>query len=111
MDNLLESGKRFFKNKNTVTIIGVVAILVLLYIGYSTQINRAVAPVSVPVASQTIQPRTEITNDMINMVDMPGISVTDNVITSSGALIGKYSNVNSVIPEGSMFYKETIESR
>lgn len=108
MDNLLESGKRFFKNKNTVTIIGVVAILVLLYIGYSTQINRAVAPVSVPVASQTIQPRTEITNDMINMVDMPGISVTDNVITSSGALIGKYSNVNSVIPEGSMFYKETI---
>ncbi len=108
MNNLLESVKRFFKNKNIVTILGVLIILVLLYIGYSTQINRAVNPISVPVATQTIQPRTEITSDMIKTIDMPNISVSDNVYTSRNAVIGKYSNINSVIPEGSMFYKQTL---
>ena len=108
MNNLLDSLKRFLKNKNTVTIIGVIFILVLLYIGYSTQINRAVEPVNVPVAAQNIQPRTLITADMVNNVDMPSISISENVITSSGSIIGKYSNVNTLIPAGSMFYRETV---
>ncbi len=107
-NNLLDSIKRFFKNKNTVTIIGVIAILILLYIGYSTQIKKAVDPLQVPVATQTIQPRTEITSDMVQLVDMPNISVGSNVITSRGAVVGKYSNINSVIPEGSMFYTDMV---
>lgn len=108
MNNLLESVKRFTKNKNTVTIIGVIVILVLLYIGYSTQINNAVTPVSVPVAAETIQPRTEITDDLVRTVDMPSIAVGDKVITSKSMIVGRYSNVNSVIPEGSMFYTTTV---
>ena len=108
MNNLVESIKRVFQNKNTVTIIGVIVILVLLYIGYSTQINRAVNPVSVPVATQTIQPRTEITSDMVKQVDMPNISVEENVVRTKAAVVGKYSNINSVIPAGSMFYKEML---
>ena len=108
MNNLLDSAKRLFKNKNTVTIIGVIAILILLYFGYSAQINRAIEPVSVPVATQTIQPRTEITDDMVQTVDMPNISISDNVITNKSSIVGKYSNVNSVIPEGSMFYTDTV---
>lgn len=111
MENLLESAKRLFKNKNTVTIIGVVVILILLYIGYSAQINSAVSPITVPVAAETIQPRTEITDDMVNTIDMPNISVGSNVITSKAAIVGKYSNINSVIPEGSMFYTQTVISK
>ena len=110
MDNLTASAKKFFKNKNVVTIIGVVVILILLYIGYSTQINNAVEPVQVPVATQTIQPRTEITDDMVQLVDMPNISLSDNVIRSKAQIVGQYSNVNSVIPEGSMFYTDTVIS-
>ena len=108
MNNLMASAKKFFKNKNVVTIFGVVIILVLLYIGYSTQINNAVEPVQVPVATQTIQPRTEITDDMVQLIDMPNVSLSDNVIRSTSQIVGKYSNVNSVIPEGSMFYTDTV---
>ncbi len=108
MNNLMASAKKFFKNKNVVTVIGVVIILILLYVGYSTQINNAVEPVQVPVATQTIQPRTEITSDMVQLVDMPNVSISDNVITSTSQIIGKYSNVNTVIPEGSMFYTDTV---
>ena len=108
MNNLAASAKRFLKNKNMVTIIGVIIILILLYIGYSTQINRAVEPIQIPVATQTIQPRTEITDDMVSLIDMPNVSLSDNVIRSRSQIVGMYSNVNSVIPEGSMFYTDTV---
>ena len=108
MENVMASFKTFFKNKNTVTIIGVIIILVLLYIGYSSQINKAVEPVSIPVATETIQPRTEITSDMVQEIDMPNISISDNVIRSTSQIVGKYSNINTVIPEGSMFYTDTV---
>lgn len=108
MNNFVASAQRFLKNKNTITILGVIGILVLLYIGYSTQINKAVEPVNVPVAVDTIQPRTEITDDMVQMVSMPNISLSDNVIRSKNAVVGKYSNINSVIPKGSMFYTDTV---
>lgn len=108
MNNLVISIKRFFKNKNTVTILGVLVVLVLLYWGYSSQVNGAVAPVTVPVAAQTIQPRTEITDAMLSSIEVPSIAVTENVYTSANAIIGKYSNVNTVIPKGSMFYYQTL---
>lgn len=108
MNNLAASAKRFLKNKNMVTIIGVIIILILLYIGYSTQINRAVEPVQIPVATETIQPRTEITDEMVELIDMPNVSLSDNVIKSRSQIVGMYSNVNSVIPEGSMFYTDTV---
>lgn len=110
MNNLAASAKRFLKNKNMVTIIGVIIILILLYIGYSTQINRAVEPIQIPVATQTIQPRTEITDDMVSLIDMPNVSLSDNVIRSRSQIVGMYSNVNSVIPEGSMFYTDSVIS-
>lgn len=108
MNNFLISIKRFFRNKNTVTILGVLVILVLLYWGYSSTINKAVQPVSVPVATTTIQPRTEITSEMITTVEVPSIIVNTNVYRNANAIIGKYTNVNSVIPKGSMFYNETV---
>lgn len=108
MNNLLVSIRRFFKNKNTVTILGVLVILVLLYWGYSSTVNSAVQPVKVPVAATTIQPRTEITADMIKTVEVPSIIVNKNVYRSQAALLGKYTAVNTVIPEGSMFYFQTV---
>lgn len=108
MNNLMISVKRFFKNKNTVTILGVLVILGLLYWGYSSQVNGAVAPVSVPVASETIQPRTEITSQMISTIEVPSIALTENVYRNADAIVGKYSAVNTVIPAGSMFYYESV---
>ncbi len=108
MNNFVASATRIFKNKNTVTILGVIIILVLLYIGYSSQINQAVEPISVPVATETIQPRTEITDDMVEIVKMPAISLSDNVLRSKNAVVGKYTNINTIIPAGSMFYSDTV---
>lgn len=108
MNDFVNKLKRFFKNKNTVTIIGVIAVLALLYWGYSSQVTSAVTPTEVPVASETIQPRTQITASMITTIEVPNIAVVENVYTNSNTIIGMYSNVNTVIPKGSMFYIEAL---
>ena len=56
---------KILKNKNTVTILGVVICLVILYVGYSIRINQKTALVEVYYANQTIQPKTKITADMV----------------------------------------------
>ena len=109
MNNFMIALKRFFRNKNTVTIIGVIAIILVLFFGYRIQINRMVNPVNnIPVAAQTIQPRTKITSDMIEYVDVAPVVLQSNVIRSSAFVIGKYSNYNTVIPKGSMFYSGVV---
>ena len=108
MKNILVSLRRITKNKNTVTIIGVIIILVLLYWGYSKQVNDSVRPVTMPIAATTIQPRTEITDDMVETIEVPRIMVFNNVITSRALVVGKYSNVNALIPQGSLFYADAL---
>lgn len=108
MNGLLNGIKKFFKNKNVITVLGVILIIALLYFGYTYTINKAVEPQRIPVATQTIDPRTEITNDMIEYVEIPSNAVSENVIRDSSRIIGKYSNVNTVIPQGSMFYTDTV---
>lgn len=108
MENIIMTFKRFFRNKNTVTIVGVIVILGILYWGYSRQISESVKPQRVPVAATTIQPRTEITESMVTTIEMPAVSVKDNVYRSTTEVIGRYSNINALIPEGSMFYKQQV---
>lgn len=108
MKNIGNSIMRFIKNKNTITIIGVLVIVGLLYFAYTSTINTQVKPTSVPVAATTIQPRTLITEDMIEYVDMPAASITSDVVRGSALIVGKYTNYNTVVPEGSMFYSSVL---
>lgn len=109
--NILVSIKKFLTNKNTVTIIGVVVIIAILYFGYNYQVNKSITPINdIPVAKQTIQPRTLITEDMITTIDVVPQMLKSGVIRNKRNIIGKYSNYNTIIPEGSMFFAETVIS-
>lgn len=105
----MEGLKRFLKNKNTVTIIGVFLILAILFLSYQYQLNRATSPITgVPVAAVNIQPRTEITADMVEYVDIPPVLMRDGVITNRNAVIGMYTHYNTVVPQGSLFYQGVL---
>lgn len=110
MNNFVNSMKNFFKNKNTVTVIGVIAVLGILYWGYSSTVNKAVEPVEIPVAANKIKPGQKITEEDIKYVTVPGITVSENVVLDSYNIVGKYANLNSTVPEGSMFYSDLIVS-
>ena len=90
--------KRFLKNKNTVTALCAILIVVVLIVGYTIRVNNATKPVKIPVAKVTIQPRTEITADMITEINVPQEALKGNYYRNVSSLVGKYSNVNTVIP-------------
>ncbi|MEG2321927.1 MAG: RcpC/CpaB family pilus assembly protein [Bacilli bacterium] len=108
MNNILVSIKKFFANKNTVTVIGIIIILGLLYWGYNSTIKKQTQPIRVPVATKTIQPRTLITDDMITYINIPAAAISKNVSRAASAVVGKYADVNTVIPAGSMFYTDVL---
>lgn len=109
MNNFIIAAKRFLQNKNTVTILGVLIIILILFFGYRYQINKMVSPVSnIPVAAETIQPKTKITADMLEYIDVAPIVLQSNVIRNRNYIVGKYSNYNTVIPKGSMFYSGVV---
>ena len=113
MNNLIVGIKKFLTNKNTVTIVGVLLAIIVLYVGYNMQIKRAITPVTVPYALEKIKPRKQITEDMIGTMEIPKAMVTNNrnIITNTADVIDMYSNGDSVIPQGSLFYKSSVVSR
>lgn len=101
--------KQILSNKNTVTLIGAILIVLVLYVFYNIRLNQATSPIRVPYAIQTIGPRTEITKDMIGYLEISQTSMKGNVLTNPDTqIVGMYTNVNSVIPAGSLFYKSVV---
>ena len=108
MNNLKASMKKFLGNKNTVTILGVILCLVILYIGYNYQINRRVELVSIPYAKETIQPRTYIKDEMIGSMEVPKSFLKGSYYSKKENIVGKYSNYNTIIAKGSIFYADLV---
>ena len=111
MNNLKASMKKFLGNKNTVTILGVILCLVILYIGYNYRINSKVELVQVPYAKETIQPRTYITQSMIGTMNVPKSFLVGKYYTRTENIVGKYSNYNTIIAKGSIFYTDLVVSK
>ena len=99
---------KFLKNKNTVTILGVIACLIILYAGYTMRINQRTALVTVYYANQTIQPKTLITESMVSRADVPQSFIKGKYYRNYDEIVGKYSNYNTMIAEGSLFYNDLL---
>ena len=82
---------KFLKNKNTVTILGVLACLVILYAGYTMRINQKTTLIDVYYANQTIQPKTLITEEMIAKTQVPASFIKGKYYKNYKDMIGKYS--------------------
>ena len=100
--------KKFLKNKNTVTILGVLACLVILYAGYTMRINQKTALIDVYYANQTIQPKTLITEEMVSRMSVPESFIKGTYYRNYNDIVGKYSNYNTIIAEGSIFYSDLL---
>lgn len=102
---------RMFKSKGFVTgLCGVLAVAVLI-IGYNIRINNATKPVSLPVAKYTIDPKTKITDDMIEYREIPRGVLNSEYYVNKNQIINKYTKINAVIPAGSMFYTELLTDK
>lgn len=107
-DEKMNKFNKFLKNKNTVTILGVLACLVILYAGYTIRINKKTALVQVYYAKETIQPKTLITEDMVGQMDVPAAFIKGTYYKNYSDIVGKYSNYNTMIAAGSIFYSDLL---
>lgn len=109
MENIKVALKRFIKNKNTVTIIALLASLAILYYAYNLRIKKATEPISVPYAVRRLEPRTLISSKDVGIKQVPGGMVNGrDVVVSSSLIVGKYVSEKIEIPLGSLFYGESI---
>ena len=99
---------KFLKNKNTVTILGVLLCLLILYIGYTSRLNAKTKLIDVYYAKETIQPKTLITEDMVGKTSVPQAFIKGTFYQKYNDIVGKYSNYNTMIAEGSLFYSDLL---
>ena len=95
-------------NSNTVTMIALILCVGLIYLGYNWRIKKATEPINVPYALQKIEPRTQITNEMVGTRKVAGKIVTKDVILNKDNIVDKYVSDKAEIPAGSMFYTSTV---
>lgn len=107
--NVMEKIKKLLLNRNTVTILGVLAGVIALWFAYSITLDKAVKPTKVPVAVKDIPAGSIITKDDIEYVDINrDVLKKASIITSSSQLINYYVNNNTSVTKGSMFYTSQI---
>ena len=108
MGNLTGGLTKFLQNKNTVTVVGVIAAIFVLYIAYTARVKAATNPTRVPYAIKQIAAGTQITEKDVGTVEVPKSMLKGDVILNKGEIIDKYSAADTVIPEGSLFYKRSV---
>ena len=112
MAGLINGIRKILLNRNTVTIIAVIAGVIILWFFYNMTLNNAINPVRVPVATREILAGEQITNDLIEYVEVNRSFLNNaSIITSSSQLIGYYVNNGTSISTGAMFYSNQVVTR
>lgn len=111
MGNLMNTLKKFISNKNTVTILGFLAGIIVLWAFYNYRVNRAIDPVRVPYANKALTASAQITKEDIEYIEISREFLNKiNIITDEKQIIGQFVNVGTSIPEGGLFYQNQVVS-
>ena len=115
MGNIMLKLKRFFGNKNTITIFCVIAGVAVLLFGYNYRVNQAVQPVSIPYALNRMEPKSKVEDENVGTIKVSGAFVeqTENLVTSKAYILNSewYVNYDTVIPAGGLFYKDQLVTK
>ena len=102
--------KRILQNKDTVTFLGIVLLIIVLYITYSVRVKSQIKTVTIPYASTDIMAGSKITQEMIAFREVPAGMIGKGVLTAEGDILDRYASGSSVIPGGSLFYEQAVVS-
>lgn len=109
MGGLIRTFKKFFTNKTTVTIVGVIAGLAVLVGFYLYRVNTSVDPVRIPIAKRDIKATEEITEDDIEYIKVRSRFLRKaEIVQDVKKLVGYYVATGTSIPKGAMFYTAQV---
>lgn len=112
MGNLLVPIKKFLSNKNTITILGVLIGIVVLYVGYNWRVRKSIQPVKIPYSNVTMIAGTKIVAENISYASVPKdmISNMNNLVTNVNEIVGQLVCYDSKIPQNGFFFDENLIS-
>ena len=100
--------KKEFLLKTTAIIVGVFLLLALNYLLFSLFVNEKLDLKSTYIAANDIAPRSEITEDDLIEIQIPNDYLMDYTYTNKSDIVGKYTEIQGMIPAGSVFYKNML---
>ena len=109
MGNLLGSLKKFVSNKNTVTILAVLAGVIVLWAFYNYRVNQAITTIKIPYAVSAVDTGKKIEVDNIDYKEVT-VSVTkkSDIITNINQLTDKYVCTGTSVPANGFFYASQV---
>ncbi|MBR2990857.1 MAG: SAF domain-containing protein, partial [Solobacterium sp.] len=79
--------------------------------GIRVDVNRKLDLTVTYVAAHTLKPRTLITENDILEIRIPSSYLLDRTLTDKKDIIGKYTEIQGMIPAGSPFYRDMVKDR
>lgn len=109
MGNLVATIKRFISNKNTVTILAVLAGVIVLWYFYNSRVNAAITTIRIPYARERIDTGKRIESDNIEWKEITRSTLNNSdIITDLNSIEGKYICTGTSIPANGFFYQSQI---
>lgn len=97
------------KNKKTIiSCTGLILLAISNVFLFKTALEKSIDLVEVYVASSNIAPRIQITEEMIETISIPSAYLNFNTILNKEEIIGKWTEIQGMIPQGSLFYKTML---
>lgn len=97
------------KNKKVlISCSGIILLAAVNAFLFQIMLDRSLDLVSVYISSMPILPRTEITEEMITTITVPSAYLNENTVLNKDEIIGKWTDLQGLIPMGSMFYKSML---
>lgn len=97
------------KNKKIFIKIGIILLVLFTnYLLFKVILQKSINLVDVYVASNTLGPRIQISEKDIKVVRIPKAYVQENTVLDPKEIIGKFTEIQGMIPKGSMFYAEML---
>lgn len=100
--------KKLISNKNLVSFLLLVVLIGILFFFYSRRVNDSINPITVPYAKTQIASGIQITDKMVGTTQIPPSMLTDDVYRAVSDVVGKYSNADTIIPRGSLFFNRNV---
>lgn len=109
MGSLVTTIKRFISNKNTVTILAILAGVIVLWYFYNYRVNQAITTIQIPFAVERIDAGKKIETDNIEYKYITKTTTKDSdIIINIRELEGKYICTGTSVPQNGFFYQSQI---
>lgn len=109
MGNLVTTIKRFISNKNTVTILAVLAGVIVLWYFYNYRVEQAITTIQIPFAVEKIDAGKKIETDNIAYKQITRTTTKDSdIITNMAELTDMYICYGTSVPANGFFYRSQL---